>query len=342
MTDASPPAATPPEGRRRSRRVLPMVLVGVAVLLVAVLSAGVFYAVSIDRSLSSNLNRSDTLPGDSPSRPGEPARPSADPATKGALNYVLLGSDSRDPGNEGNGRSDSILVAHLNRDRTKAYLISFPRDMWVPIPGYGRNKINAAYAFGGPKLTVRTLEGLLDTRMDHVVLIDFAGFIQLTEDLGGVTVPNQTAFRSHGFSYPKGQITISGEEALWFVRERKQLPGGDFDRAENQRNVIKAILAKALSPAVVGNPARFSRFVGGLAKHLTVDSSLSNQEIQSTALSLRLTGSDIVSLQAPVSGVDTSTDGQSIDVVDEKRMAELARALRTDTVDDYAKKYRER
>ena len=340
MTDASPPEATPPEGRR-SRGVLPMVLVGVVVLLVAVLGVGVFYAVSIDRSLSRNLNRSDTLPGDSPSRPGEPARPPADPAAKGALNYVLLGSDSRNP-DEGNGRSDSILVAHLNRDRTKAYLISFPRDMWVPIPGYGRNKINAAYAFGGPKLTVRTLEGLLDTRMDHVVMIDFAGFIQLTEDLGGVTVPNKTAFRSHGFSYPKGQITIKGEEALWFVRERKQLPGGDFDRAENQRNVVRAILAKALSPAVVANPARFSRIVGGLAKHMTVDSSLTNEEIQSTALSLRLTGSDIVLLQAPVSGVDTSADGQSIDVVDEKRMAELAGALRTDTVDEYAKKYRER
>ena len=80
--------------------------------------------------------------------------------------------------------------------------------------------------------------------MDHVVLVDFEGFIQLTKDLGGVTVNNKTAFTSHGYDYPKGKITIEGEKALWFVRERHALPGGDLDRAENQRNVIKAIVAE--------------------------------------------------------------------------------------------------
>ena len=137
---------------------------------------------------------------------------------------MLLGSDSRDPGNEGNGRSDTILVVHLNAKRDKAYIISFPRDMYVNVPGYGKNKINAAFAFGGAPLAVRTLEDLTGVRMDHVVLIDFEGFIRLTEDLRGVTVTNKSAFSSHGFDYPEGKITIAGEEALWFVRERKQLP----------------------------------------------------------------------------------------------------------------------
>jgi LCP family protein required for cell wall assembly len=77
--------------------------------------------------------------------------------------------------------------------------------------------------------------------MDHVALIDFEGFIRLTEDLRGVTVTNKTEFSAHGFHYPKGKITIAGEEALWFVRERKLLPGGDLDRAENQRNVIRRL-----------------------------------------------------------------------------------------------------
>ena len=94
---------------------------------------------------------------------------------------------------------------------------------------------------------MRTLEKLTGVRMDHVVVADFDGFIQLTTDLDGVTVTNKTAFSSHGYDYPKGEITISGEQALWFVRERKQLPRGDLDRAENQRNVIKAIVAKGLS-----------------------------------------------------------------------------------------------
>ena len=140
------------------------------------------------------------------------------------MNYVLLGSDSRDPGDAGAGRSDSIMVVHLNKAHDKAYIISFPRDMCVDIPGHGKGKINAAFSYGGAQLTVQTLENLLGARMDHVVMVDFQGFIDLTEDLGGVTVKNKTAFSSHGYDYPKGEITIAGKKALWFVRERKRCP----------------------------------------------------------------------------------------------------------------------
>jgi LCP family protein required for cell wall assembly len=251
---------------------------------------------------------------------------------------VLLGSDSRDP-EGGGGRSDTILIVHLNAKRNQAYVISFPRDMYVTIPGYGRNKINAAYAFGGVPLTVRTLEKLTGVRMDHVVVANFDGFIQLTEDLDGVTVMNKTAFSSHGHNFPVGEITIRGEQALWYVRERKQLPRGDLDRAENQRNVIKAIVAKGLSGQTISNPERFIRFIGNVAKHLTVDRSLTDDEIRRTAFSLRLEVENIAGLQAPISGFGTTTDGQSIDIVDEARMAELGRALKTDTVGEYVKKY---
>ena len=330
-------AAAPTGGsRRRWRRSL----VVVAAVLVVALAAGAFYAWRIDRSLTSNLTRGIDLPGDGPS--GQP-RPSQ-PAEKGPLNYVLLGTDSpdpenQDPGNENRGRSDSIMVVHLNTDRDKAYVISFPRDMYVDIPGHGKDKINAAYSLGGPALTVRTLEELTDVRMDHVALIGLEGFIGLTEDLGGVTVTNKTAFRSHGFDYPKGRITISGEEALWFVRERKSLPEGDLDRARNQRNVIQAIVAKGLSADVVSDPARFTAFVGNLSRHLTVDNSLTDNEIRQTALSLRLQADDIELLQAPLSGFGTAPDGQSIDVVDTAKLAELSDALADDTMDAYLQKY---
>jgi LCP family protein required for cell wall assembly len=332
MTEISPPGA-------RRKRILPKVLIAVAVVVVAALAAGTIYAFQVDRSITKNLTRQDTLPEDSPTASGQSPRPSKDPAAAGALNYLLLGSDSRDPDNEGAGRSDSIMLVHLNAKRDKAYIISFPRDMYVQIPGYGRNKINAAYAFGGPKLTVATLENLTGDRMDHVVLVDFEGFIQLTNDLGGVTVYNKTSFSSHGFNFPKGDITIKGEEALWFVRERKQLPRGDFDRAENQRNVIKAIVQKGLSPAVISNPVTFLKFISGVAKHLTVDSKLTDAEIRDTALSLRLGPRNIGVLQAPVSGTGTSEDGQSIDIVDQARMKELGAALRKDQLEDYVKKY---
>jgi polyisoprenyl-teichoic acid--peptidoglycan teichoic acid transferase len=334
MTRESEPAndATTP----KSRRLLPPILIAVAVLLVAAIGTGLLvYKATIDRSLTENLNRGVELPADDESS----ARPPKEAKETGTLNYLLLGSDSRDPGNEGNGRSDTILMVHLNAKRNKAYIISFPRDMYVNIPGYGKNKINAAYAFGGAPLAVRTLENLTSVRMDHVALIDFEGFIKLTEDLHGVTVTNKTAFSSHGFNYPKGKITIAGEEALWFVRERKLLPGGDLDRAENQRNVIKAIAQKGLSVRVISDPGTFINFIGNVAKYLTVDNDLSDDEIKRTAHSLRLSGKDIDLLQAPISGFASTGDGQSIDVVDTAKMAELSSAMKKDKLSEYVKKY---
>src|SRR6476659_7217971 len=331
MLESRPDQAPP---RRRKRRVLPKILIGVAALLIAVTGAGLLYAASIDRSLTKNLNHGVELPADETS-----PRPSKEAQATGTLNYVLLGSDSRDPGNEGNGRSDTIMVVHLNAKRTRAYIISFPRDMYVAVPGYGRDKINAAFAFGGAPLNVRTLENLTGAGMDHLALIDFRGFIKLTEDLHGVTVTNKTAFSSHGFHFPKGKITIAGDEALWFVRERHHLPGGDLDRAENQRNVIKAIVQKGLSAGVISDPATFTTFLSNVAKHLTVDNSLSDGEIQRTALSLRLTAQDIRLMQAPISGFGTARDGQSIDIVDTAKMAELSTALRKDKLSEYVKKY---
>jgi polyisoprenyl-teichoic acid--peptidoglycan teichoic acid transferase len=332
MTRESPPDDDVPEPRRR--QLLPKILIGVAVLLVVGVVAGLVYQAAIDRSLTKNLNRGVELPTDQAS-----ARPPKEPLETGTLNYALLGSDSRDPDHEGNGRSDTIMVVHLNAKRNKAYIISFPRDMYVTVPGFGKNKINAAFAFGGAPLAVRTLENLTGVRMDHVALIDFEGFIRLTEELHGVTVINKTAFTSHGFTYPKGKITISGEEALWFVRERHALPGGDLDRAENQRNVIKAIVQKGLSAQVISDPATFLTFISNMAKYLTVDNTLSDSEILRTAHSLHLSGKDIELLQAPISSFSTSNDGQSIDIVDTVKMAELSHAIKKDKLSEYVKKY---
>jgi LCP family protein required for cell wall assembly len=332
---AASPQATPP----RRRGLLPAVLFGIAVVFGLLLAAAAYYVFSVDRSVTQNIQRADNLPPETPTASGQSPRPTVDEQAEGALNFVLLGSDSRDKSNTGKGRSDTIMVVHVNKERDHAYLISFPRDMWVTIPGHGKDKINAAFELGGPPLTVATLESLTGARMDHVVLVDFEGFIQLTEDLGGVTVTNDYAFSSHGFDYPKGRIIIGGKEALWFVRERKALPNGDLDRARNQRKVVQALVRKALSADVITDPARFTSFVSGVAKHVIVDQQLSDTEIRSTALSLRIKSKNIHSLQAPISGFATTSDGQSIDVVDERQMKELARALQQDELDAYLKKY---
>jgi polyisoprenyl-teichoic acid--peptidoglycan teichoic acid transferase len=204
------------------------------------------------------------------------------------------------------------------------------------VPGHGSN--SAAYRLGGPKLAVATLENLTDTRMDHAVLVDFQGFARLTGEVGGVTVYNKRAFFAHGFDYPKGNITLAGERAVYFVGEARALPGGDFDRAANERNLVRAIIAKTLSTEIITDPGRLFSVVGGAAEHLTVDNGLTNSKIRSTVLSLRLTNKDVHVIQAPVSGKATQ-GGQRVDVVDKAKLAELRTALRKDTVDEYLAKY---
>jgi polyisoprenyl-teichoic acid--peptidoglycan teichoic acid transferase len=324
--------------QRRRRTWLAAGLTAVALLLIGGLIAGAIYAFSIDRAVNDNLQHStDQLPPDTPTAKGEKPRPAK--VQGEAINYVLMGSDSRDVGNAGHGRSDVLMVMHLAADRKSAYMISFPRDMYVPIPGHGKNKINAAFAFGGPQLTVRTLEGLLDTRMDHVALIDFEGFIHLTEDLGGVRVYNKYASVSGGYNFPVGNVTLRGEEALAYVRERKQLPHGDLDRAERQRVVLQAILAKGLAKETVTNPFKFVNFARGVAQHVSVDDRLTERELRKTALSLRMGPKDVHMLQAPISGFGTSPTKQSIDIVNKKQLAELAKALRNDDMDGYLEEY---
>ena len=327
---------SPPNESRSSRRPMLVALLAVIALVgVGSLVAGVLYVVAIDRAVNQNLQHaSDQLPAETPSA-GETPRPKR---TGEAINYVLLGSDSRSTDSAG-GRSDVLMVMHLSGDREGAYMISFPRDMYVSIPGRGKDKINAAFAYGGPPLTVRTLEGMLDTRMDHVALIDFEGFINLTQELGGVTVYNKYPSVSAGYKFPVGNVTVQGEQALAYVRERKQLPHGDLDRAERQRAVLQAILAKGLAKETVSNPLKFVSFVRGVSRHVTVDDQLTDAQPRKTALSLRLTPSDIHMLQAPISGFGTSPTNQSIDVVDQKKLKELAKALETDRMDTYVDKY---
>src|SRR5829696_436978 len=337
-TESSDETATRSVASRRGRPWLIFLLAVAALVVVGALVAAGLYIVSIDRAVNQNLQRgSQQLPAETPTVEGEEPRP---PKTDGkAVNYLLLGSDSRVKTDAGQGRSDVLMVMHLSADRKSAYMISFPRDMYVPIPGQGKNKINAAFAFGGPPLTVRTVEGLVKTRMDHVALIDFEGFINLTEELGGVTVYNKYPSVSWGYKFPVGNVTLRGEEALAYVRERKQLPHGDLDRAQRQRVVLQAILTKGLAKETLSNPLKFVSFVRGVSRYVTVDDQLTEFELRKTALSIRLKPSDIRSVQAPISAFGTSPTKQSIDIVDQKKLKELANALQADQMDKYVAKY---
>ena len=328
----SRPARAIEEPRKRGIVSWFFTVVGIIVALALMVGAFYFWRVW---STANDIQRTDTLlPAD------DPERPAADAAVAGSFNYVLMGSDSQSEGDR--GRSDVLMLAHVPPTRDKVYIVSFPRDMWVTIPGRGEAKINAAYAYGGEALATRTLESLVGVRMDHAVKIDFDGFTGLTTELGGVTVNNRHASSVGDYSWPKGEVTVQGEEALAYVRQRYGLPNGDLDRAERQRAVVKAILMKMLSLDVLANPVKFNDVMGSLGRHFTVDDKLSNGAIFTTATSMKVTsGNDIVILQAPISGFGRSGDGQAIDIVNEEQLAEMATAVRTGKMAAYAEKYKD-
>jgi polyisoprenyl-teichoic acid--peptidoglycan teichoic acid transferase len=320
--------------RRRRRLALTLVVTTILCLLVVVIGGSGVYLYEIDRSVTANISRGIDIPE---AGPGGVQRPARKQPVDRTLDYVLIGTDDGDPELDRQGRSDSIMLVHLNQARDQAYVISIPRDTLVTIPGHGEDRINAAYALGGAALVVRTLETLTGARMDHVAMIDFQGFVNLTEDLGGITVKNRRAFTSHGQTFPAGEINLSGDTALWYVRERNATMS-ELDRAENQRNVLKAILSKGLSAEVVSDPLRFTRFVGSAAKRMRVDNAFTNSELRSTALSLRLRSSDINMLSAPLGPV-RKVDGRPVRSLDVDRLAEFRRALSTDTMAAYVAKY---
>ncbi|MBO0813388.1 MAG: LCP family protein, partial [Microlunatus sp.] len=292
---------------------------------------GGYEAFSVTNGLA-QLHRTLDLPGQT-AQPHRAGQPTVDPEKGRPVEILLIGSDSRAK-TAADGRSDTIMLLHLDADRKSAYLISFPRDMWVDIPGHGKNKINAAYAWGGTNLLASTINKLTGVTIDHAAVIDFAGFADLTDSVGGVTITNNFAFQSHHFDYPKGRITLSGEKALWFVRERHALPNGDFGRAANQRKVVKALAAKLASPQTLADPTKLSRVISNLAKYVTVDKSLTDQAILGLARSMKTAASSLVTLQAPVSGT-AMIGGQSVDVVDTEQLHQLATALQTDTLAHY-------
>lgn len=321
--------------RRRARRAVIAALASLLVLAIGIGALVAYYLSRVDGAIGQV--RQDTL---------LPAPYAGQPAETGnaAMNFLVVGADKNDNGTD--GRSDVLMIGHLSGDRKNVYLVSFPRDMWVTIPADDsfpddrQAKINAAYAWGRAPLAVRTVEQLTRVKIDHTAEINFGGFVGLTEQLGGVTVTNKVASHSGGYSYPQGDITIAGEEALAYVRQRHGLPGGDLDRAERQRAVLSAILGKALSPAVLGNPVKFGEMVALMSQQVVVDQTLPSSEVRGLIYRLQVRDPGAVhSLQAPIAGLDTSPDGQSIVVVDEPRLAELSQALREDTMADYAARH---
>ena len=170
---------------------------------------------------------------------------------------LVLGSDSR--GGETTARADSILLVRTDPGKHLISMLSIPRDLRVPIAGHGDEKINSAFAYGKAPLLIKTINHLTGFKINHVVLVDFKGFISLINSMGGVTINNPTHVQSSEkfggklWNFPKGSITLNGRNALAFARIRKTTNPQDSDisRTGRQQLVMQAIAHQLVSASSV-------------------------------------------------------------------------------------------
>lgn len=271
-------------------------------------------------------------------------------AAEDSVTFLVAGVDSHTEANttgaqgtgESVGRSDALMLVHVTGDREQISVVSIPRDTWVPVPGHGHAKINAAYAYGGPTLAVRTVEDLTGVRIDHFAVIDFAGFKDLTVALGGVTVdvPKDSFDQARNKRWEAGPEHLSGEEALAYVGQRYGLPEGDISRTHRQQQFLRALMQKMLDPQTLANPLKVTDAVGAFTRTVTVDEGLSNGEMRRLAFGLRgVRGGDMTFMTAPVAGFGREGGGQSVVYLDTERAERLWRALETNRLNGYLDRY---
>lgn len=333
-TAGSPPG--PPRRGTRPRWGRIALVAGGLILVIALLLGvgGYFYVQRLDKDLS-RIDPFSAIRGDRPAK-----------TVEGTLNILLLGSDSRDPdqpkGDAGPARTDTIIVMHIPANHEKAYLVSIPRDLYVHVPkspdgqsGGRQAKINAAYAWGGVPLMVETVEGLTGLRMDHVMVVDFFGFKDVTDALGGVDMnieQDVKSIHSPFRQFRKGMNHLNGEEALDYVRQRYQFPDGDFARMRHQQEFMKALLDKAVSSGTVTNPAKLHAFLNAAKKAITVDQEFS---LVDTAIQFRgLRSEDLTFLTTPHSGTDT-VNGESVVLSNKDKATSMFQAMADDTMAEW-------
>lgn len=334
--DAVAPEESRRDRRRRRRRALLIGAAAVATLLIVALVAGGLYLRHLQTTFDDNRNILDlTLDDDSEGRTED-----------GTVNMLLLGSDSRGEGmdlaenkGEDGERSDTMMFVHIPADRSGVYVMSIVRDLWVDIPGEGEGRINSALDLGGYPLVVDTVEELLDTHIDHIGIIDFTGFEDLTTALGGVYIDNPTSFSAgqHNPSfYPEGTIRLQGNDALRYVRERKAFVQGDFMRVQNQQRVVKAIIDRFLSADTLTNPQRVNDAVEGIVPYLSMDESLDAATVGGYALEMRnLRSEDIHMFTIPTGDQMVTPGGAYVLQEDDSATEVLRRSLRTKNLDGF-------
>ena len=259
-----------------------------------------------------------------------------------AVNILVLGTDSRtsasDPSQwkEGAQRTDAIMIVQVSGDRKTVSVMSIPRDSWVEIPGHGQGKINAAYSYGGPSLTIHTVENLTGIHIDHFAVANFESFVALTNEIGGVRVNLKTPQTLAGKELGAGAQVLNGQQALAYTRERSSLPNGDFDRVKRQQTWMRSIVSRVLTNGTLSSPTALYSFLKTASRTVAVDESFTLNQMQSLALETRhLHSNDIAFMTVPTAGTGTSADGQSIVTLDADADTPLFNAFAEDRVSAY-------
>src|SRR5215469_2879355 len=271
--------------RRWGRRIF-----GVLAVLVVLALAG---SVATYFYLNGKLNRSNILVA----YPGQPAPGSG-------TNWLIAGSDTRQGLTRqqelqystgrldatGFGRSDTIMILHIPAGGgQRPVLISIPRDSYVYIPGYGHNKINAAYAFGGPALLAKTIQTDTGLYINHYMNIGFGGFVNVVNSVGGVRlcVPAAIHDQASGLNLNAGCQVLNGGQALAWVRDRHSFATSDLQREQDQRIFLAALLKKMTSMGVILNPFQSLPAASGVASNMSVDQATQLYQLWFAARALR-------------------------------------------------------
>lgn len=233
-------------------------------------------------------------------------------------------------GNIGDGRTDTMLLIHLPGpgSASPTTVVSLPRDSYVTIPGYGQDKINAAYTLGGATLLTRTVEQATGLRLDHYLEIGFGGFAALVDALGGVSLCPDEPIDDPlaGLNLPAGCQKLAGAAALGYVRSRAT-PRADLDRMAHQRLFLSALLARIADPTVWLNPLRWYTVPHTAARAVTVDNNAGVVNLAALGWALRGT---TTMLTVPI-GEFVWTDVGDAVVWNPDEAAQLFDALRRDT-----------
>ena len=240
--------------------------------------------------------------------------------------YLVVGSDER-AGLSGR-RTDTIMLLHTGSGPN--LLMSVPRDSLVEVPGHGTTKINSAFAFGGPRLLVQTVEAATEIRIDHYVEIGFRGFVKVVDAVGGIRICPETAMKDELalLDIPRGCQEADGATALGYARSRQTQQLGDIDRARHQREVVSAIGSEIASWQTVVNPVRYWNVVTSGAQSVRVSDGTGPLAAGRFALGMaRVDGTSGLTCGVPIADLAVNWDPERAE-----RLFTLIREGRTDEV----------